>query len=153
MNLAVLLDLISELHRLSGARHQCDFAELERTLLRLERELHDAFRHCHHHHHPDDRPASITVTTLGDIVSFAPGQTITFTAASENAEQQPVADTYTWTTTAGTIVDGADSNTVTISDAPLGDLTVTATDPAGLSGSVTVTVADQTPASVTVTAS
>ena len=85
--------------------------------------------------------------------SFAPGATITFTAVTDNAEGAPVTDTYTWSTTAGTIVDGPDNTTVTISDAPLGDLTVTATDTAGLSGSATVTVADQTPASVTVTAS
>lgn len=86
------------------------------------------------------------------MASFAPGATITFTAASANAKSQPVADSYTWATTAGSIVPGADSTTVTISDAPLGDVTVTATDPNGLAGSVTVTVADQTPASVTVTA-
>ena len=85
-------------------------------------------------------------------MSFAPGAVITFTAVSANAEHVAVADTYTWTATAGTIVPGADSTTVTISDAPLGDVTVTATDPAGLAGSVTVTVADPTPASVTVTA-
>jgi hypothetical protein len=101
-------------------------------------------------------PTSISIyTTLegAPMTTFAPGQTITFTAVSDNAEGQPVADTYTWSTTTGTIVDGADSTTVTISDAPLGDLTVTATDPTGLTGEVTVTVADQTPASVTVTAS
>lgn len=102
------------------------------------------------------RPASVHVTASQEghtMSSFAPGQTITFTAVSDNAENVVVADTYSWSTTAGTIVPGADTTTVTISDAPLGDLTVTATDPAGLSGSVVATVADQTPASVTVTAS
>lgn len=102
-------------------------------------------------------PTHVTVTATdqeGNTMStFAPGQTITFTAASANAEGVAVTDTYTWATTAGTIVDGTDSTIVTISDAPLGDLTVTATDPAGLAGSVTVTVADDTPTTVTVTAS
>lgn len=102
-------------------------------------------------------PTRITITPTdqeGNIVTtFAPGQTATFTAVSDNAEGAPVADTYTWSTTAGTIVPGADDTSITISDAPLGDLTVTATDPAGLTGTVTVTIADQTPASITVTAS
>lgn len=84
---------------------------------------------------------------------FAPGATITFTAVSDNAEGMAVADTYTWTATAGTIVAGADSSTVTISDAPLGDVTATAMDPLGLAASGTATVADLTPATVTVTVS
>jgi len=102
-------------------------------------------------------PTRITITPTDQedniVTTYAPGQTATFTAVSDNAEGQTVADTYSWTTTAGTIVAGADTTSITISDAPLGDLTVTATDPAGLSGSVTVTIADQTPATVTVTAS
>lgn len=136
-----------------GRRHQCDFPELVRAVENLEAEVRQLLERCP----GQTTPATITVTPTdqeGNIVSsFAPGAIITFTAVSDNAEQQPVADTYTWATTAGTIVSGADSTTVTISDAPLGDVTVTATDPAGLSGSVTVTVADQTPATVTVTAS
>lgn len=86
-------------------------------------------------------------------MSFAPGATITFTAVSDNAEGMAVADTYTWTSDAGTIVPGPDSSTITISDAPLGDVTATATDPLGLTASATATVADDTPASVTVTVS
>lgn len=108
-------------------------------------------------------PANVTVTATdqeGNTMStFAPGATITFTAATVNAEGTPLATdadgnpfTYTWATTAGTIAPGADTSVITISDAPLGDLTVTATDPAGLAGTVTVTVADQTPVAVTVTA-
>jgi hypothetical protein len=124
-----------------------DIHRMEAEILQLQQEL--AAQHA-------TTPAVITITPTdqeGNIVTtYAPGQTATFTAVSDNAENQPVADTYTWSTTAGTIVPGADTTTVTISDAPLGDLTVTATDPAGLSGTVTVTIADQTPASVTVTA-
>jgi hypothetical protein len=147
-----LLARVQRLHGHARRRHQCDFNELERDLEALDGELRAVLAHCQ----PcGDRPAAVTVTATLEgqpMSSFAPGATITFTAVSDNAEQQPVADTYTWATTAGTIVSGADSTTITISDAPLGDVTVTATDPAGLAGSVTVTVADQTPASVTVTA-
>lgn len=138
------------LRQLVKLRHQCDFGELERALEALEADLRRALHHCH-----ASTPTRVTVTATQEghtTMSFAPGKPITFTAVSDNTENVPVTDTYTWTTTAGTIVPGADSTTVTISDAPLGDTTVTATDPAGHAGAVTVTVADQTPATVTVTA-
>ena len=117
--------------------------ELEREVAELE-----TWRHRY-------EPVRITIHTdpRNTTMAFAPGATITFTATSQNRENVDVPDTYEWTTTAGTIVPGPDSTTVTVSDAPLGDLTVTATDPLGIAGSVTVTVADQTPAVVTVTAS
>lgn len=95
---------------------------------------------------------TVTATTGESIVSKNLGDTITFTAASTDKDGNPVADTYTWTATAGTIVPGADSTTITISDAPVGDVTATATDPSGISGSATETVVDA-PATVTVTAS
>lgn len=101
---------------------------------------------------PDHTPAHVTVQVEGTSMSFAPGQTITFTATSDNAEGLPVADDYTWTVSAGTPVAGPDTSSVTVSDAPLGDVTATATDSLGLSGSVTISVVDQTPAVVTVTA-
>lgn len=106
-------------------------------------------------------PVKVTVTaTQGDTMSKAPGETITFTATTDNAEGVALAAdangqpfTYTWETTAGTIVPGADTTTITVSDAPLGDVTATATGSAGFVGSATETVADQTPTSVNVTAS
>ena len=99
------------------------------------------------------RITTVTVTaTQGDIVSKNLGDTITFTAASTDAAGNPVTDTYEWTTTAGTIAPGPDSTTITISDAPVGDVTATATDPSGVSGSATETVTDAV-ATVTVTAS
>ncbi len=134
-------------------RHHADFDEIEQHLDHLDREVAQLLALARAN---DRAPARITLTATTEgtpMTTFAPGQTITFAAVSDNAEGAPVGDTYTWATTAGTIVAGADTTTVTISDAPLGDVTVTATDPAGLSGSVTVTVADQTPATVTVTAS
>lgn len=146
--------------RVRHIRHLChhrlhaDFAEIERHLDLLQREVEQLTELARAN---DRAPAHVTVRstdTKGTPMStFAPGATITFTAVSDNAEGAPVADSYTWTTTAGTIVDGADTTTITISDAPVGDVTVTATDALGISGSVTVTVADSTPVSVTVTAS
>ncbi len=118
-------------------RHHADFDEIEQHLDHLDREVAQLLALARAN---DRAPARITLTATTEgtpMTTFAPGQTITFAAVSDNAEGAPVGDT----------------TTVTISDAPLGDVTVTATDPAGLSGSVTVTVADQTPATVTVTAS
>jgi hypothetical protein len=124
-----------------------DVRRMEAEILELEQEIVNQRSTTPTHVH-------VTASLEGaPMSSFAPGQTITFTAVSDNAEGLAVADAYTWATTAGTVVDGADSTSITISDAPLGDLTVTATDPAGISGTVTVTIADTTPASVTVTAS
>lgn len=132
--------------RLDEALH--DIATMQREIQQLQQEL--AQQH-------DNTPTAVTITATNQeghtMTTYAPGATATFTAVANNAEGQPVTDTYTWATTVGTIVDGADTTTVTISDAPLGDLTVTATDLNGITGSVTVTIADQTPASVTVTAS
>lgn len=138
---------------LSQIRH--DLATMQHEIDQLEAEL--AAQH-------DTTPTAVTITATNQegtpMTTYAPGATITFTAATVNAEQQPLATdtngqpfTYTWTASAGTIVPGPDTTTITISDAPLGDVTATATDNAGFSGQTTATVADQTPAGVTVTAS
>jgi hypothetical protein len=134
-------------------RHSCCSQEVERHLDELQAEVDQLLALARAN---DRAPARIhvTVTTEGNtMTTFAPGAPITFTAGSDNAENQPVADTYTWTSTAGTIVPGPDSTTITISDAPLGDVTATATDPLGIAGSATATVADQTPTVVNVTVS
>lgn len=149
-------------------RVHSDWAAVEAELHHLEAEFRhilDAEWHCTCHcgtPPTDTRPVSVTVTASQrgtSMTDFAPGATITFSAATDNAEGVALATdatgqpfTYTWTASAGTIVAGADTTTITISDAPLGEVTVTATDNAGFAGSVTVTVADQTPTSVTVTA-
>lgn len=145
---------ISTLRELLKHRHHADFDEIQRHLDRLDHDVDQLLALARAN---DRAPAHITVTTTDQegttMTTFAPGATITFTAGSENAENQAVADSYTWTTTAGTIVPGPDSTTITISDAPIGDVTATATDPLGISGSATATVADQTPATVNVTVS
>jgi len=128
-----------------------DFQELERLLVEFERELEAALHHCHHHGH-DPRPASVHVTHQGDTMgTYAPGTPIDFAAAADNAEQQPVTTQFSWATTAGTITPAADTLTAVLTDAPLGETTVTATAANGVAGSDTVTVADQTVATVTVT--
>lgn len=127
-----------------------DIAAMQQEIQQLQHEL-------------AGHPASVHITASQEghtMSDFAPGTTITFTAATLNAEGVPLTTdtngqpfTYTWTTTAGTIAPGPDTTTITISDAPLGDVTATATDNAGFTGQTTATVADQTPATVTVTAS
>lgn len=137
--------------RMSGWHHHelDDLADVINDLEQMLIEVHDLVRS------ELAEPKHVTVTASQEgntMTSFAPGATITLTAVSDNAENVPVADTYTWTTIAGTISAGPDSTTATLVNAPLGDVTVTATDPAGLVGTLTVTVADQTPATITVTA-
>lgn len=132
-----------------------DFQELERLLAEFERELEAALHHCHHHGGNSNTPASITITatqggtTMG---TYAPGAPIALTADVKNAEQQDITDAVTWSATAGTIsADPSNPLKATLTGAPLGDTTVTATTSNGIPATDTVTVADQTPASITVT--
>lgn len=130
---------------------------IERALAEFERDLIAALKHCHHHHGHggDTRPASITLTATSQgatMGTYAPGATIDLTADVKNAEQQDITDAVTWNTTAGTITpDAANPLKATLTGAPLGDTTVTATTSNGIAAEDTVTVADQTPASITVT--
>lgn len=82
---------------------------------------------------------------------FPAGQQRTLTAAVTNAEQQPVPDTLSWSTTSGTLTPAADTLTATLDNAAVGTVTVVATDPHGISGEVVFDIVDATPASVTVT--
>lgn len=82
---------------------------------------------------------------------FPAGQQRTVTAVVDNAENQPVPDTLSWTATSGTLTVAADTLTATLDNAAIGTVTVTATDPHGITGSVVFDVVDSTPASVTVT--
>lgn len=131
-----------------------DFDEIGRALASFERDLIAALYHCHHHG-DSTTPASITLTATpqGDTMgTYAPGATIALTADVKNAEQQDITDAVVWSTSAGTIAaDPANPLKATLTGAPLGDTTVTATTSNGISATDTVTVADQTPASITVT--
>jgi len=84
--------------------------------------------------------------------TYAPGAPIDLTADVKNAEQQDITDQVSWSTTAGTVTpDATNPLKAVLTDAPLGDTTVTATTSNGIAATDTVTVADQTPASITVT--
>jgi len=148
-----LPSLIADIRLLAGARHQCDFAELERAIITLEHELHAVLQHCHHR--PDTRPASIPVTASHEgapMATYTPGTPVDFTADVKNAELQDITDQVTWSTTAGTLTPDADNPLVAhLTDAPLGDVTVTATTSNGIPASDTATFADQTPASISLT--
>lgn len=135
--------------------------ELRRHFERLEHKIRG--RCCEHQ--CGSEPAHITLTASTSpegppMDTFKPGDTIYLTADVTNAEQAPVSDAVAWTATA------ADGSNVTvntdpdngewanITSAPTGDLTVTATTSNGIaSDPLTVTVADSTPAAVTVSAS
>jgi hypothetical protein len=100
-------------------------------------------------------PAHVTVTPEENSVSntYPLGSSPKFTAAVANAENLALPGTpVSWTATAGTIsADPNNPGVATLANAPLGDVTVTATTENGVSGSDTVTIIDNTPASVTVT--
>lgn len=138
------------IRELLNQRVHADFDELARRLAELERDMRQALAHCH-----ASTPARVTITATSKGVTmgtYAPGATVDLTADVKNAEGQDVTDPVTWATTAGTIsADPTNPLKATLTGAPLGDTTVTATTSNGIAGTDTVTVADQTPASITVT--
>jgi len=125
---------------------EAELRELEVELLVLERDL----AYCRAF-----LPAHVTVTPEESSVpnTYPLGSSPKFTAAVANAEGAPLPGTpVSWTATAGTIsADPANPGVATLANAPLGDVTVTATTENGIAGSDTVTLVDNTPASVTVT--
>lgn len=123
-----------------------ELREIAAELERIERDL----AYCR-----DLIPVHLTVTTLEESVSntYPLGSSPKFTAAVANAEGAALPGTpVNWSATAGTIsADPANPGVATLANAPLGDVTVTATTDNGVSGSDTITIVDNTPASVTVT--
>lgn len=123
-----------------------ELRELEAELLVIERDL----AYCR-----DLIPVHVTVTPLEESVSntYPLGSSPRFTAAVANAEGAVLPGTpVSWTATAGTLVsDPTNPDARILTNAPLGDVTVTATTDNGVSGSDTITIVDSTPASVTVT--
>lgn len=128
-------------------------AELQRHLERLARHLPD--RCCQHQ--CGNEPAHITLTASTSpegtpMASYALGAPVYLTAAVANAEQTPITDAVTWSASAGTVTaDPANPLWATLADAPLGDVTVTATTSNGLTATDTVTIVDNTPATVSLT--
>jgi hypothetical protein len=72
----------------------------------------------------------------------------TFADTSTNAEGNPVPDTYTWTSTADPSVATVNADGTATFTGTAGTFAVTATDPAGLSGSEDVEVVDSVPTAV-----
>jgi hypothetical protein len=83
---------------------------------------------------------------------FPAGQQRTITAAVDNAEGVPVPDTLSWSASSGTLTVAADTLSATLDNAAIGTVTVTASDAAGVTGSVEFEIVDGTPASITLTA-
>jgi hypothetical protein len=75
----------------------------------------------------------------------------TLTATVTNAEGASVPDTLSWSASSGTLTPSADTLTATLDNAAVGTVTVTVTDPAGLTASVTFDVVDATPAAISLT--
>lgn len=72
----------------------------------------------------------------------------TFADTSTNAEGNPVPDTYTWTSTADPSVATVNADGSATFTGTAGTFAVTATDPAGLSGSSDVQYGDFVPTAV-----
>ena len=142
-------------------KHQCDFPELARKVDELEAEVQALYRRPCHCGQTDGAPATVTVhlfTSEGNLfmseTTFAPGATVYATAVVDNAEGVALTDAGTWTTTAGTISpDPSNPEAATVVGLPLGDFTVTYTASNGVSNSVSGTVTDSTPATVSVSLS
>jgi hypothetical protein len=140
-------------------RHQCDFAELQREIDELEREVHCLAAQCHQP--PDSHPTAgtITATTKDGTVTdtYAPGQTIYLTAGNfTNAENAPVTGTVTgqWSSDQGTITPNPNNaDEATLVNVPLGDFNVTFTADSGLVLTYQGTVADDVAVSGTITGS
>jgi hypothetical protein len=135
-------------------RHHADFDEIERHLDHLDREVAQLLAIARSN---DRTPVRITLTAHheGDPAmadQFPANEPIVITADVENAEHVAVSDTLTWSTSAGTLTPDPSTLTATLTGAPLGDTTVSVIDPLGITADVTVTVVDNTPATISLSA-
>ena len=108
-----------------------------------------------HHHHDAVATVRVTFSVNGVPMSDTtlPQGNIEIQAVGLNAAGTVIPGVvFTYTTTAGTLVASPDG-TELLTNAPAGDITVTATAPNGVSGSATATVVDPVVASVQVTLS
>jgi hypothetical protein len=117
---------------------------------RLERKIQD--RCCEHQ--CGSEPAHITLTASTSpegppVSSYPVGVPVYFAAVVENAEQVQITDEVTWSASAGTVTaDSLNPLWATLANAPAGDVTVTVTTSNGIQATDTVTIVDNTPASV-----
>lgn len=72
----------------------------------------------------------------------------TITATVTNAEGVTIPDTLSWSASSGTLTVAGDTLSAILDNAAIGTVTVTATDAAGVSGSVEFDVVDATPAAI-----
>jgi hypothetical protein len=124
--------------------------ELQRHFERLEHKIRD--RCCEHR--CGSEPAHITLTASTSpegppVSSYPEGVPVYLTAAVANAEQVAITDDVSWSASAGTVTaDPANPLWATLVNAPVGDATVTATTSNGIEATDTVTIVDNTPASI-----
>lgn len=79
---------------------------------------------------------------------YAAGSPVPVSVKPLNREGEQVPDTVTWTVSSGTVTPDETTLAATIDGADVGTLTVTVTDPSGLSASGSVEIYDGTPASL-----
>lgn len=79
---------------------------------------------------------------------YAAGTTVPVSVKALNREGEQVPDTVTWTVSSGTATPDDTTLSATIDGADVGTLTVTVTDPSGLSATGSVEIYDSTPASL-----
>ncbi len=102
-------------------------------------------------------PANIHLTashTPGGppVSSYPTGAPVYLTAKVTNAEDVALADPVSWSASAGTLTaDPSNPLWATLTDAPLGEVTVTVVASNGIEATDTVTVVDNTPAAITLT--
>jgi hypothetical protein len=79
---------------------------------------------------------------------YAAGSPVPASVKALNREGEQVPDTVTWTASSGTVTTDDTTLSTTIDGADVGTLTVTVTDPGGLSVTGSVEIYDGTPASL-----
>ena len=92
-------------------------------------------------------------TTPATVQQFPAGQQRTITANVTNAESATIPDTLSWSATSGTLTPATDTLSATLDNAAIGEVTVTVTDPNGLTDSVTFDIVDNIPANIDLTVS
>lgn len=92
-------------------------------------------------------------TTTPAVPQFPVGQQRTITAAVTNGGGIAVPDTLSWSATSGTLTPAADTLSATLDNAAVGPVTVSVTDPSGLTAAADFELVDETPAAIALTVS
>ena len=86
-------------------------------------------------------------TSTPAVQQFPVGQR-TITAKVTNTGGVAVPDSLSWTASSGTLTPSADTLSATLDNAAVGSVTVTVTDPGGLTAAADFDVVDETPAAI-----